>query len=148
MTSNNPDEAVAFCAAAQATILSDDTLRRPKTPYSTLPHSPSVSRLPVGRRPSLSNATQRPVPEVGDPLHLLRRRPGVLIQVCEGECKTTSGNNLLGRFELTGVPIALVVYRNPKSFSTLTQTLFYIGKDDRKVPPHHDHRRRGLLVKG
>ena len=32
----------------------------------------------------------------------------MLIQVYEGECKTTSGNNLLGRFEPSGVPTALV----------------------------------------
>ena len=111
------------------------TLRRPKTQDPLLDVTPlSVSYRDCRWADDHPYQAQHscPVPEVRDPLHLRRRRPGVLIRVYEGECKSTSGNNLLGRFELSGVPTAVVAYREPKSFSTLTQMLSTLEKMTRK----------------
>ena len=69
--------------------------------------------------------------------------PGVLIQVYEGERKMTSGNNLLGKFELSGIPPALRGIL--KLFSALTLMVFLSSLHQKRLPespPHRDHQWR------
>ncbi|CAF1076083.1 unnamed protein product, partial [Didymodactylos carnosus] len=104
----NPDEAVAYGAAIQAAILFGDNheIIKDVLLVDVIPLSLGIETVGGVMNKIIERNSRIPCTVSKDFTTFENNQPGVTIQVCEGERTMTADNNLLGKFELMGIPPA------------------------------------------
>ncbi|CAG8454349.1 7245_t:CDS:1 [Cetraspora pellucida] len=102
----NPDEAVAYGAAIQGGILSGDERVKDILLVDVCPLTLGIETTGGVMTKLIPRNTMIPTKKSQIFSTAADNQPTVLIQVYEGERSMTKDNNLLGKFELTGIPPA------------------------------------------
>lgn len=102
----NPDEAVAYGAAVQGGILSGEVGSEDLVLVDVCPLTLGIETTGGVFTKLIARNTVIPSRKTQHFSTAADNQPTVLIQVFEGERSMTKDNNLLGKFELTGIPPA------------------------------------------